>query len=103
MGTPIGAAPQVKGQVIPAKKPGWFSGRRGRARLAVLLLSIGSLVLLGVLWWIDWQVYVSGGLPALDDTLSAEAAVIGVILAVAGGIVATFTYYGPKAGSGGGT
>ena len=77
-----------------------FLGRFGRARFVVVVLSVGSVVLFGVLSWIDVLTLQHDGLDAFDNALTAQAAVLGAFLAVIGGIVAAYTFFGPKAGSG---
>ncbi|HKV90890.1 MAG TPA: hypothetical protein VJQ43_06850 [Thermoplasmata archaeon] len=92
--------PRVRGTVATGLASGVVD-RTGRARLVLAILSAGSIVLLVALVWLDALVYQAHGLDSLDSTLSAEAAVLGVVLAMVGGLVAAYTYLGPKAGGGG--
>ena len=55
-----------------------------------------ALVTAAVCAYVDYSVYRAFGLDSLDSTISAEASLIGAVLAVAGALVGVWTYLKPK-------
>jgi uncharacterized membrane protein len=65
------------------------------ARRVTTILAILAIIGFVVIFLIDWYVFSTSGVSILDDTVSAEAAAIGAVIVVVGGIVATWTYLQP--------